>query len=141
MLALTAPGSASSAEYADRGHQDPGEYTFAADVVREALGKERFDPMTAPLAVAEHFSRVLEEVPGCFLTLGATAADDPAKAAPNHSPNAVWSPQHASPRTQRRGRQRTVGKRKTLARRRRLPCRWRERCRRNIQRNLLPNQP
>ncbi|GAA0531345.1 M20 family metallopeptidase [Paractinoplanes ferrugineus] len=69
---------------------DPGEYAFAADVVRDVLGEERFDPMATPLAVAEDFSRVLEEVPGCFLILGATAADDPAKAAPNHSPDAVF---------------------------------------------------
>lgn len=66
------------------------EYDFAALVVRDALGPERFAPMAAPIAAAEDFSRVLNEVPGCYLHLGASAADDPANAPTNHSPYAVF---------------------------------------------------
>jgi amidohydrolase len=69
---------------------DADEYEFAAAVVRDALGPERFDPLSEPIAAAEDFSRVLNEVPGCFLFLGATASDDPANAASNHSPHAVF---------------------------------------------------
>jgi amidohydrolase len=69
---------------------DPDEYAFAATVVRDSLGTERFDPLPAPIAAAEDFSRVLNEVPGCFLFLGATASDDPATAPSNHSPHAVF---------------------------------------------------
>jgi hippurate hydrolase len=69
---------------------DPDEYEFAAAVVQDALGPDRFDPLSAPVAAAEDFSRVLNEVPGCFLFLGATASDDPATAPSNHSPHAVF---------------------------------------------------
>jgi hippurate hydrolase len=69
---------------------DPDEYAFAATVVQDALGTDRFDPLSAPVAAAEDFSRVLNEVPGCFLFLGATASDDPATAPSNHSPHAVF---------------------------------------------------
>jgi len=69
---------------------DADEYEFAAAVVRDALGPDRFDPLTGPVAAAEDFSRVLNEVPGCFLFLGATASDDPANAPSNHSPHAVF---------------------------------------------------
>ena len=69
---------------------DADEYDFAAAVVRDALGPDRFDPLSAPVAAAEDFSRVLNEVPGCFLFLGATASGDPATAPSNHSPHAVF---------------------------------------------------
>jgi metal-dependent amidase/aminoacylase/carboxypeptidase family protein len=59
-------------------------------VVRDSLGAERFDPLDAPVAAAEDFSLVLNEVPGCFLFLGATASGDPATAPSNHSPHAVF---------------------------------------------------
>ena len=38
----------------------------------------------------EDFSYVLEEVPGCYLSIGACATDDPATAADNHSARAVF---------------------------------------------------
>ncbi|WBB53813.1 M20 family metallopeptidase [Verrucosispora sp. WMMD573] len=69
---------------------DPDEYEFAAAVVRDALGPDRFEPMATPIAAAEDFSRVLNQVPGCYLHLGASAADDPSTAATNHSPYAVF---------------------------------------------------
>ena len=37
---------------------------------------------------SEDFSRVLAEVPGAFVFLGACATDDPASAPTNHSPQA-----------------------------------------------------
>ncbi|MGW4682023.1 M20 metallopeptidase family protein [Micromonospora taraxaci] len=69
---------------------DADEYEFAAAVVRDALGSDRFQPMATPIAAAEDFSRVLNQVPGCYLHLGASAAADPATAATNHSPHAVF---------------------------------------------------
>lgn len=69
---------------------DADEYEFAAAVVRDAVGSDRFDPMATPFAAAEDFSRVLNEVPGCYLILGAAAGADPAGAASNHSPYAVF---------------------------------------------------
>ncbi|MEU7946792.1 M20 family metallopeptidase [Micromonospora taraxaci] len=69
---------------------DADEYEFAAAVVRDALGPDRFQPMATPIAAAEDFSRVLNQVPGCYLHLGASAAADPATAATNHSPHAVF---------------------------------------------------
>ncbi|MFY1671611.1 hypothetical protein ACN27G_16790 [Plantactinospora sp. WMMB334] len=63
---------------------------FAAAVVRDALGPDRFESMATPIAAAEDFSRVLNQVPGCYLHLGASAADDPATAATNHGPYAVF---------------------------------------------------
>ncbi|MGG2461328.1 M20 metallopeptidase family protein [Streptomyces sp. RGM 3693] len=62
---------------------DHAEAEFAAHTVREALGEERFAPLPQPLHGSEDFSRVLAEVPGAMLTLGAP----PAGADPEHSPN------------------------------------------------------
>ncbi|MFC3500081.1 M20 family metallopeptidase [Micromonospora krabiensis] len=69
---------------------DAQQYEFAGRVVSDVLGAERFAPMPFPAAAAEDFSRVLDEVPGCYLILGASAADDPAAAAMNHSPRAAF---------------------------------------------------
>lgn len=63
---------------------------FAAGVVREVFGEERFALLPNPNPGAEDFSRVLEEVPGCYIFLGAHAGDDPAACASNHSPRAVF---------------------------------------------------
>ena len=54
------------------------------------FGEDRFTPMPDPKAGAEDFSRVLEEVPGCYLFLGACPCDDHDGAADNHSPYAVF---------------------------------------------------
>ncbi|MCV7229420.1 M20 metallopeptidase family protein [Mycolicibacterium komossense] len=43
-----------------------------------------------PLAIAEDFSWVLREVPGVFLLIGATTADDPASSPSNHSARATF---------------------------------------------------
>ena len=46
--------------------------------------------MPDPEAGAEDFSRVLEEVPGCYLFLGACPDNDHDAAADNHSPYAAF---------------------------------------------------
>lgn len=65
---------------------DPGEAAFVADTVAEVLGEERFRPLANPFAGAEDFSRVLGEVPGAFVILGACPPGaDPETAPDNHS--------------------------------------------------------
>ena len=64
---------------------DPGQTDFATAAVTDVFGTGGFTPMDAPEAGAEDFSRVLEEVPGCYLFLGACPSDDPESAADNHS--------------------------------------------------------
>jgi hippurate hydrolase len=63
---------------------------FATGVVTDVFGEDRFTPMPDPEAGAEDFSRVLEEVPGCYLFLGACPGDDYDAAADNHSPHALF---------------------------------------------------
>ncbi|MFJ6605593.1 M20 metallopeptidase family protein [Streptomyces lydicus] len=70
---------------------DRAEADFAADAVREALGEERYTPQPQPLQGSEDFSRVLAEVPGAMLFLGAPPAGaDPERSANNHSPLAEF---------------------------------------------------
>ncbi|MFJ5674790.1 M20 family metallopeptidase [Streptomyces sp. NPDC093097] len=70
---------------------DEAEAEFAAHAVREALGEERFAPRPHPVPASEDFSRVLDEVPGAMLMLGAPPAGaDPAKSPNNHSPLAEF---------------------------------------------------
>jgi hippurate hydrolase len=70
---------------------DPGELEFAGRTITESLGDGRFVLAPNPVTGAEDFSFVLEEVPGAFVFLGACPADaDPAEAAYNHSPEAVF---------------------------------------------------
>ncbi len=64
---------------------------FAAGVVRDVFGEDRFAPLPNPNPGAEDFSRVLEEVPGCYIFLGAHTGDDPAACASNHSPRAAFA--------------------------------------------------
>lgn len=65
---------------------DPAEAAFVATTVAESLGEHRFQPMVNPFAGAEDFSRVLSEVPGAFVILGACPPGaDPATAPDNHS--------------------------------------------------------
>ena len=54
-------------------------------------GDDRWVSLPNPLSGSEDFSRVLEEVPGMMVFLGATPADrDPATAPFNHSPDAAF---------------------------------------------------
>ncbi|MFB6435924.1 M20 family metallopeptidase [Streptomyces sp. NPDC056411] len=70
---------------------DHAEVEFAADTIRTALGEERFVPQAQPLQGSEDFSRVLDEVPGAMLFLGAPPAGaDPERSANNHSPLAAF---------------------------------------------------
>ena len=59
--------------------------------VTEHHGDDRWTDLPHPLSGSEDFSRVLDEVPGVMVFLGATPADrDPATAPFNHSPEAAF---------------------------------------------------
>ncbi len=62
---------------------------FAASVVSNTFGDERYEPMAAPQPGAEDFSRVLAEVPGCYLMLGARVGTA-LPVADNHSPRVLF---------------------------------------------------
>jgi hippurate hydrolase len=62
------------------------EVDFLEQTVAELYGEQRFARMPNPVAGAEDFSRVLEQVQGTYAFLGATTSDDPLKAPSNHSP-------------------------------------------------------
>jgi hippurate hydrolase len=69
---------------------DVAQAAFATGVVTDVFGDDRFTPMRDPEAGAEDFSRVLEQVPGCYLFLGACPDDDYDAAQDNHSPHAAF---------------------------------------------------
>ena len=70
---------------------DQTEAQFAAQVVTDVLGERRDVPQPNPMAGAEDFSFILDEVPGAFVMLGACPpALDPATAPFNHSADAVF---------------------------------------------------
>ncbi|MDN5771183.1 MAG: M20 family metallopeptidase [Microlunatus sp.] len=66
---------------------DAGKTSFALGVAGELFGGERVLELGDPVMGSEDFSRVLAEVPGCFLFLGACPGD-PATAPGNHAPDA-----------------------------------------------------
>ncbi len=63
---------------------------FVADTAIELFGKDSYAPMEFPIAGAEDFSRVLLEVPGSYMFLGACTSDDYATAPSNHSALATF---------------------------------------------------
>ena len=68
---------------------NPEHAQFAADVVAETFGAGRYQQLPNPITGSEDFSRVLAEVPGCYLFLGAhteTGTGGP----DNHSPRAAF---------------------------------------------------
>jgi len=68
---------------------DPHELERTARLTRAMLGEDAWQTMPQPLAGAEDFSYVLQEVPGSFVFVSALAADgDPVTAPYNHSPYA-----------------------------------------------------
>ncbi|MFH8497900.1 M20 family metallopeptidase [Streptomyces coeruleorubidus] len=70
---------------------DEHETAFVRSTVHETFGEHRFQPLAHPLMGAEDFSRVLGEVPGSLIMLGAAPAGaDPATVANNHSPYAEF---------------------------------------------------
>jgi len=59
---------------------------FVESVVGSTFGDGRFQLMPAPQAGAEDFSRVIAEVPGCYLMLGARVEVASVPVPDNHSP-------------------------------------------------------
>jgi amidohydrolase len=64
---------------------DPEHADFALEVAADMFGRDRTLLLPNPMMGSEDFSRVLAEVPGAFVFLGACAGDDPATAPTNHS--------------------------------------------------------
>jgi amidohydrolase len=70
---------------------DQREARFAADVLADLLGEDRFLRQPNPMPGAEDFSYVLDQVPGAFIMLGACPPlVDPGTAPYNHSAFAVF---------------------------------------------------
>ncbi len=69
----------------------PDHAAFAADVALEVFGDDRYAPQAYPQAGSEDFSRVLAEVPGAYLFLGASPGEDHETAPNNHSPRAQFT--------------------------------------------------
>jgi len=67
---------------------DPGHADFALEVAAAEFGPDRAVRLPDPIMGSEDFSRVLAEVPGAFVFLGAGVGDDPVTAPINHSPQA-----------------------------------------------------
>lgn len=66
---------------------DPKLSEWVAAPLREAAGAARVNPASRPTMVSEDFSYFQEQIPGVFYHLGGTPqGQDPASAAPNHSP-------------------------------------------------------
>ncbi|MGJ6980323.1 M20 metallopeptidase family protein [Aestuariimicrobium soli] len=64
---------------------------FTAATVREVFGDDRYSEWASPLAGSEDFSRVLQEVPGCYIALSAVPREaDHLTSAFNHSPLATY---------------------------------------------------
>ncbi|MBO0773382.1 MAG: M20/M25/M40 family metallo-hydrolase, partial [Actinobacteria bacterium] len=69
---------------------DAGHAQFAADVITDVFGADRYQAMDHPLTGSEDFSRVLDEVPGCYVFLGAHTGDTHEGRPDNHSPRAEF---------------------------------------------------
>ena len=63
---------------------------FVGKVAAELFGSEAFVEMPHPIAGAEDYSRVLEEVPGSYVFLGASVDQDVTQSEVNHSPRAMF---------------------------------------------------
>jgi amidohydrolase len=66
---------------------DPDATAFALGVAADLFGAERVHPLANPVMGSEDFSRVLAEVPGCYLFVGACPGD-PDTSPGNHAPGA-----------------------------------------------------
>jgi hippurate hydrolase len=72
-------------------HNDPDETAWATRVAGETLGEDRLRAVDVPLTASEDFARVLGEVPGCYLLLGARPPGvGEADAVHHHSPLVVF---------------------------------------------------
>jgi amidohydrolase len=70
---------------------DRAEAAFAAETIAAVFGDSRGETAEFPIAGAEDFSFVLEQVPGAFVMLGACPPDrDPQTAPTNHSAMALF---------------------------------------------------
>jgi amidohydrolase len=70
---------------------DEAEAAFAADTVATLFGGDVFTPMARPITGAEDFSRVIAEVPGAMVFLGAAPPGEDYMAMPNnHSQYATF---------------------------------------------------
>lgn len=70
---------------------DPQEADFALEVARRLLGEDRCVELERPYTASEDFSRVLDQVPGAFLSLGAEVpAEEGGHGAFNHSAKAMY---------------------------------------------------
>ncbi|MGK3209193.1 M20 metallopeptidase family protein [Amycolatopsis sp. MEPSY49] len=70
---------------------DPGEAAFAGQTISEVFGGSRLSRLEHPFTGSEDFSRVLGEVPGAFIALGALPRGaDPDTAPFNHSGRAIF---------------------------------------------------
>jgi hippurate hydrolase len=63
---------------------------FVGKVAADLFGKEAYMEMPHPIAGAEDYSRVLEEVPGSYVFLGASVDQDFMNSEVNHSPRAKF---------------------------------------------------
>ena len=63
---------------------------FVGKVAVDLFGEEAFIEMPNPIAGAEDYSRVLEEVPGSYVFLGASVDEDVTASDVNHSPRAKF---------------------------------------------------
>jgi amidohydrolase len=63
---------------------------FVGKVAADLFGREGFMEMPHPIAGAEDYSRVLEEVPGSYVFLGASVDQDFTISEVNHSPRAMF---------------------------------------------------
>ena len=63
---------------------------FVSKTAIELFGPDCYEPMETPIPGAEDFSRVLLEVPGSYMFLGACTSDDFLTAPSNHSPLATF---------------------------------------------------
>lgn len=69
---------------------NPEHSQYVADTAIELFGADSYAPMEFPVAGAEDFSRVLLEVPGSYMFLGACTSDEFATAPSNHSALATF---------------------------------------------------
>lgn len=67
-----------------------GEYAHLVDTVIDLFGADRYVEQPFPLAGAEDFSLVAEQVPTAYIFVSAYPGDDPATAAANHSAHALF---------------------------------------------------
>ena len=70
---------------------DEDETIQAENAIEELFGSSRHSRWATPMSGSEDFSRVLNEVPGSFIGLGATAPGADHTSSPfNHSPYATF---------------------------------------------------